>query len=168
MFAATAIVSADKQTFYREVSDQLGGLLSGETDPIANAANMAALIFAQVPDLNWAGFYFLQSPEELVLGPFQGRPACVRIAVGRGVCGTAVARRSTQRVDDVHSFAGHIACDSASRSELVVPLIRAGAVYGVLDLDSPLPGRFGAEDQGGIERLAAIYSAASAPLPRSR
>ena len=125
---------------------------------------MSALIFGQVPDLNWAGFYFLRTPEELVLGPFQGKPACVRIAVGRGVCGAAVARRSTQRVEDVRAFPGHITCDSASRSELVVPLLRAGEIYGVLDLDSPLPGRFDVEDQAGIERLAALYDAASDPL----
>ncbi|QIG50646.1 GAF domain-containing protein [Nordella sp. HKS 07] len=164
MFAATAIKSTDKKTFYRELSGQLEALLAGESDPVANAANMSALIFEQVPDLNWAGFYFLRSPQELVLGPFQGTPACVRIAVGRGVCGTAVARRATQRVEDVHSFAGHIACDSASRSELVVPLLRAGEIFGVLDLDSPMPGRFDAEDQDGIELLAAIYIAASAPI----
>lgn len=164
MFAAAAIRTSDKKSFYRELADQLEGLLTGEPDPIANAANMSALIFEQLPDLNWAGFYFLRTPEELVLGPFQGKPACVRIAVGRGVCGAAVARRSTQRVEDVHEFPGHIACDSASRSELVVPLTRGGEVYGVLDLDSPLPGRFDIEDQEGIEHLAAIYSAASAPL----
>lgn len=164
MFAAAAIRTSDKKSFYSELAGQLEGLLSGEPDPIANAANMSALIFEQVPDLNWAGFYFLRTPEELVLGPFQGKPACVRIAVGRGVCGAAVARRSTQRVEDVHEFPGHIACDSASRSELVVPLMRAGKVYGVLDLDSPSPGRFDAEDQEGIERLAAIYSAASDSL----
>lgn len=164
MFAATAIRTSDKKSFYRELAGQLEGLLSGERDPIANAANMAALIFEQVPDLNWAGFYFLRTPGELVLGPFQGRPACVRIAVGRGVCGAAVAQRSTQRVEDVDAFPGHIACDSASRSELVVPLLRAEEIYGVLDLDSPLPGRFDAEDQAGIERLAALYDAASDPL----
>ncbi len=164
MFAAAAIRTSDKTSFYRELAGQLEGLLSGERDPIANAANMSALIFGQVPDLNWAGFYFLKAPEELVLGPFQGKPACVRIAVGKGVCGAAVAQRSTQRVEDVHAFPGHIACDSASRSELVVPLLHAGKIYGVLDLDSPLPGRFDAEDQAGIERLAAVYDAASDPL----
>lgn len=164
MFAAAAIRTSDKTSFYRELAGQLEGLLSGERDPIANAANMSALIFGQVPDLNWAGFYFLKTPEELVLGPFQGKPACVRIAVGKGVCGAAVAQRGTQRVEDVHAFPGHIACDSASRSELVVPLLHAGKIYGVLDLDSPLPGRFDAEDQAGIERLAAVYDAASDPL----
>lgn len=164
MFAAKVIQSADKATFHGELAAQLEALLSGERDPIANAANMSALIFEQVPDLNWAGFYFLRTPQELVLGPFQGKPACVRIAVGRGVCGTAVAQRATQRVEDVHSFAGHIACDSASRSELVVPLLRDGEVFGVLDLDSPSPGRFDPEDQKGIERLAAIYIAASSPI----
>lgn len=166
MFAASVIQSTDKRTFYRELAVQLEALLSGERDPVANAANMSALIFELVPDLNWVGFYFLHTPQELVLGPFQGKPACVRIAVGRGVCGTAVARRATQRVEDVHSFAGHIACDSASRSELVVPLLRNGEIFGVLDLDSPRPGRFEADDQDGIERLAAIYVAASAALNR--
>ena len=124
------------------------------------AANMSALIFTSLPDLNWAGFYFLRG-DTLVLGPFQGKPACVRIAVGKGVCGTAAAERRTLRVEDVDAFPGHIACDSASRSELVVPLIRNGAVIGVLDIDSPVPARFGAIDQAGLERLAAIFVAGS-------
>lgn len=161
MFAAQAIEKLEKPDFYRELADQLNALLTGESDPIANAANTSALIFQMVPDLNWAGFYFLKSAEELVLGPFQGRPACVRIAVGRGVCGTAVAKRASVLVEDVHAFPGHIACDAASRSELVVPLMRGSEVIGVLDLDSPLPGRFDSDDQTGIERLAAIYVAAS-------
>jgi GAF domain-containing protein len=121
---------------------------------------MAALIFTTLPDLNWAGFYFLRG-DTLILGPFQGKPACVRIAVGRGVCGTAVDRRQTLRVEDVHAFPGHIACDLASRSELVVPLIQDGAAIGVLDLDSPHPARFDADDQAGIERLAAMFVAGS-------
>jgi len=162
MFAATAIRQTDKPGFYRELALQLEGLLAGESDPIANAANTSALIFEQVPDLNWAGFYFLKSPDELVVGPFQGRPACVRIKVGRGVCGTAVERRASQLVEDVHAFPGHIACDSASRSELVVPLMKEGKVLGVLDLDSPRLARFDADDQAGLERIAALYVAASA------
>lgn len=160
MFAATPIDNPNKQDFYRELAEQLGALLAGESDPIANAANMSALIFQMVPDLNWAGFYFLRSTDELVVGPFQGKPACVRIAVGRGVCGRAVERRAAVLVEDVHSFPGHIACDAASRSELVVPLMRDGEILGVLDLDSPLPSRFDLEDQAGMERLAAIYVAA--------
>lgn len=166
MFAAQAIDHSDKSQFYGELAAQLSALLDGERDPIANAANLSALIHEMVPDLNWAGFYFLQSPDELVLGPFQGKVACVRIAVGKGVCGTAVAERRTMLVPDVHAFPGHIACDAASRSELVVPLIRDGAVFGVLDLDSPLPGRFDIDDQAGFEQLAAILVDASDPIGR--
>lgn len=161
MFAAKVIESTDKPGFYREIHTQLAALLSGETDPIANAANTSALIFQMLPGLNWAGFYFLQTPDELVLGPFQGKPACVRIAVGRGVCGTAVAERKSMVVDDVDSFAGHIACDSASRSELVVPLFREGRVFGVLDLDSSSLARFDADDRAGVEALATVYVEAS-------
>jgi GAF domain-containing protein len=136
--------------------EQARALLAGEHHRIANAANLAALIFNSVPRLNWAGFYFVDDGE-LVVGPFQGRPACVRIAPGSGVCGTAMVERETQRVADVHAFAGHIACDPASRSEIVVPLITADGVVGVLDIDSPEPGRFSADDQRGFERLAAVY-----------
>ena len=161
MFALTAPSHAAKPDFYAELASQLDALLAGETDPIANAANMAALLYHAMADVNWAGFYFLRSQNELVLGPFQGKPACVRIAVGRGVCGTAVERAATMLVADVAAFPGHIACDAASRSELVVPLARDGAVFGVLDLDSPLPGRFDADDQAGIEALAALYVARS-------
>lgn len=161
MFAATTIETGDKSEFYRELASQLGGLLHGERDFIANAANLSALVFDLVPDLNWAGFYFLRPNDELVLGPFQGKVACVRIPVGKGVCGAAAAQRQTMLVPDVHAFPGHIACDAASRSELVVPLIKDGKVFGVLDLDSPTPGRFDAEDQAGFEALAAIYVAAS-------
>jgi L-methionine (R)-S-oxide reductase len=164
MFAAQALSQDDKQQFYTELATQFTALLDGEPDPIANAANLSALIFEQVPDLNWAGFYFLRSPDELVLGPFQGKVACVRIAVGKGVCGAAVAERKSMLVADVHAFPGHIACDAASRSELVVPLIRDGEVFGVLDLDSPIASRFDADDQSGFERLAAIYVTASSPL----
>lgn len=160
MFRPASISNADPREFYDELARQLEGLLAGERDMIANAANMAALIFTTLPDLNWAGFYFLQG-DTLVLGPFQGKPACVRIAVGRGVCGTAVERRQTLRVEDVQAFPGHIACDLESRSELVVPLIQDGAVLGVLDLDSPHPGRFDANDQAGLERLAAMFVAGS-------
>jgi len=156
MFQAAAISSADPREFYAELARQLEGLLAGERDAIANAANMSALIFTSVPDLNWAGFYFLKG-DMLVLGPFQGKPACVRIALGQGVCGAAAQQRRTQRIDDVNAFPGHIACDSASRSELVVPLVRGDKVWGVLDLDSPTPGRFSATDQAGLERLAVIF-----------
>lgn len=139
---------------------QLEALLAGERDFIANAAQCSAFLFHELADLNWAGFY-LAKDGELVLGPFQGKVACVRIPFGRGVCGVAAASRQIQRVDDVHAFAGHIACDSASNSELVVPLVKDGRLIGVLDLDSPLPGRFGEADQAGIEALAAILLAAS-------
>ena len=162
MFQARTIQIDDKAAFYRELAQQLEGLLAGERDPIANAANTSALLFTSLADLNWAGFYFLHSTDELVLGPFQGKPACVRIAVGRGVCGTAVERRQSMLVEDVHAFADHIACDADSRSELVVPLIREGRVLGVIDLDSPLRARFDLGDQHGIEAMAAIYLEASA------
>jgi L-methionine (R)-S-oxide reductase len=161
MFQTAKIQQADKVEFYRELSQQLNGLLDGERDMIANAANTSALMFEMLPDLNWAGFYFLKSENELVLGPFQGRTACVRIAVGRGVCGTAVAKGQSILVEDVHAFPGHIACDAASRSELVVPLHHDGRILGVIDLDSPIPSRFDAQDQDGIEALAKIFVAAS-------
>lgn len=135
---------------------QLESLLSDERDLIANCAQFAALIYHELPDLNWAGFY-LHRDGELVLGPFQGRVACVRIPLGRGVCGAAASTRLTQRVDDVHAFAGHIACDSASNSELVVPLLKQGELVGVLDLDSPLIGRFSPEDTAGMEQLVEVF-----------
>jgi GAF domain-containing protein len=135
---------------------QLESLLADERDFIANAAQFSAFIYSQVDDLNWAGFY-LNRNEELVLGPFQGQVACVRIPFGRGVCGAAAASRQTQRVEDVHEFPGHIACDSASNSELVVPLVKEGKLIGVLDLDSPKLARFSEADQRGIEQLAAIF-----------
>jgi GAF domain-containing protein len=147
---------AGKPEFYRALGRQVDALLDGEHDPIANAANISALLFQVMPDLNWAGFYFMREGE-LVLGPFQGKPACVRIAVGKGVCGTAVARRQAIVVEDVDAFPGHIACDSASRSELVVPLLRGDAIVGVIDLDSPAPGRFDADDRAGIEGVAQRY-----------
>lgn len=153
--------SGSKEELYTALGQQLSGLLAGEADAIANAANMSALLFQSLPDLNWAGFYFMRNGE-LVLGPFQGKPACVRIAVGRGVCGAAVARKTSIVVADVGAFPGHIACDSASRSELVVPLVKDGVVLGVLDLDSPNPSRFDELDREGCERLVRIYLDASA------
>jgi L-methionine (R)-S-oxide reductase len=157
-------MSHDTQTYdfteaesaYRELARDLAALLAGERDLIANAANMAALIYGALPGLNWAGFYLYKSGE-LVLGPFQGKPACVRIAMGRGVCGTAAERRQTVLVEDVHAFPGHIACDSASNSEVVIPLVRGSELVGVLDLDSPLHARFGATDARGLEALAKIF-----------
>ena len=143
---------------YAELARDLEALLSGENDLVANAANTAALIYDALPDLNWAGFYLYKSGE-LVLGPFQGKPACVRIAMGKGVCGTAASRRETVVVEDVHTFPGHIACDSASNSEIVIPLIRGSELLGVLDLDSPLHARFGAADARGLEALAKIFTA---------
>ena len=148
----------DKPQLYRGLAVQLAALLDGERDPIANAANMAALIGHGLPGLNWAGFYF-RDGAELVLGPFHGKPACVRIPIGRGVCGAAAARAGTVLVPDVHEFPGHIACDPDSRSELVVPLLEDGAVLGVLDLDSPVPGRFDEDDRSGCEQLAALFVA---------
>ncbi len=147
---------AELSLAYRQLVQQARALLSGERHVIANAANLSALLFQELADLNWAGFYFLED-DELVVGPFQGRPACVRIPLGKGVCGTAAQTGDTQRVEDVHAFPGHIACDPASRSEIVVPLIVDGAVLGVLDIDSPRPARFSAEDQAGIEALARVY-----------
>ena len=147
---------------YGRLARDLTALLAGEQDLIANAANTSALIYDALPDLNWAGFYLYKSGE-LVLGPFQGKPACVRIALGRGVCGTAAARRETVLVEDVHAFPGHIACDSASNSEIVIPLIRGGELLGVLDLDSPKLRRFGAADQRGLEALATIFVKSCAP-----
>lgn len=149
-----------KRELYQELARQARGLFAGERDAIANAANLAALIWQILPDLNWTGFYFLKG-HELVLGPFQGKPACVRIAMGTGVCGTAAAGPKTTLVSDAHRFPGHIACDGASNSELVVPLIADGGVIGVLDLDSPLFGRFDEDDAAGIETLARLWVEAS-------
>src|SRR5512139_1899189 len=153
MFATKAIDTDDKAELYRELAQQLDGLLSGERDAIANAANTAAMLFYTLTDLNWSGFYFLKSTDELVLGPFQGKPACVRIAVGRGVCGTAVQEQRTLVVQDVEQFPGHIACDSASRSEIVVPMMFDDAVLGVLDIDSPNVGRFDETDAHYLEKI---------------
>ncbi|QCI11363.1 GAF domain-containing protein [Pseudomonas putida] len=141
---------------YSLLAAQVQALFADERDFIANAAQFSAFLYSQVDDLNWAGFY-LNRNEELVLGPFQGQVACVRIPFGKGVCGAAAASRQTQRVEDVHAFPGHIACDSASNSELVIPLVKAGRLVGVLDLDSPKLARFSEADQVGLERLAAIF-----------
>lgn len=144
-----------KSELYDQLAAQLSSLLAGERDLIANAANFSALVFHALPDLNWAGFYF-EKDGELVLGPFQGQPACVRIALGRGVCGTAAANCATTIVRNVHEFPGHIACDSASNSEIVVPLMKGKQFLGVLDLDSPVLGRFDTEDAAGLETLVRI------------
>ena len=146
-----------KPELYRDLLAALDALTAGEPDAVANMANAAALLWQYLPDLNWAGFYRL-GDGELVLGPFQGKAACIRIAIGKGVCGTAAATRKTQLVEDVHAFPGHIACDAASRSELVVPLVAGGRLLGVLDLDSPLPARFDAEDARGCEAFAALLA----------
>ena len=157
MYAFAADPALPKPELYRELLSAADGLTAGEPDAVANMANVAALISEWVPELNWAGFYRLQG-EVLVLGPFAGKPACIRIPLGQGVCGTAALRKATQRVADVHAFPGHIACDGASRSELVVPVLREGEVIAVIDLDSPRPGRFDGEDQAGIEALAALVA----------
>ncbi len=147
---------SDKRAGYEQLAAQLLALLAGETDATANAANTAALIFEALPQVSWAGFYFLRGGE-LIVGPFQGKPACVRTALGRGVCGTAAAKRETLVVPDVNAFPGHIACDSAARSEVVVPLVAANRVVGVLDLDSAQLARFDEVDARGLERLAAVF-----------
>jgi L-methionine (R)-S-oxide reductase len=147
---------SDADAAYGELARDLAALLQGERDAIANAANTAALVWEALPDLNWAGFYLYKSGG-LVLGPFQGKPACVRIGLGRGVCGTAALKRETIVVEDVHAFPGHIACDSASNSEIVVPLLRGAELLGVLDLDSPKLARFGEADRRGLEKIAKIY-----------
>jgi len=156
-FELKAPVAAPKPALYRELAQQAAALLDGERDPVANAANLAALIWHTLPELNWAGFYFLKD-RELVLGPFQGKPACVRIALGKGVCGTAAEKRATVIVKNVREFPGHIACDFASNSEIVVPLIKDQALLGVLDLDSPTLSRFDEQDRAGLEALAAIWT----------
>lgn len=158
MFLASDVSRLSKADLYRELGEQLQALIKDETDPVANMANCAALIFNSVPRLNWTGFYLLKGGE-LVLGPFQGQPACVRIALGRGVCGTAAETHSTLRVADVTKFPGHIACDSASRSEIVVPLLSDDShLIGVLDVDSPELDRFDAEDEAGLSALAKIIA----------
>ncbi|AEE68806.1 Free methionine-R-sulfoxide reductase [Bordetella pertussis] len=156
MFDATPISTVSKPVFYAELAAQARALLAGEHDRIANAANFSALVYQALPDINWAGFYF-HDGQELVLGPFQGKPACVRIALSRGVCGAAASQRRTQVVPDVHAFPGHIACDAASRAEIVVPLVHKGSLLGVWDVDSPLPGRFDDEDRAGMEALCEVF-----------
>ena len=155
-FSAISL-SGSKPEQYAQLLAQARALLHGERDRIANAANLSALVYQALPDLNWVGFYFYDGTE-LVVGPFQGLPACVRIPLDKGVCGAAARTRQTQRIEDVHAFPGHIACDSASNSELVVPLVDAnGQLVGVFDLDSPLPARFSVEDQQGLEAIARAY-----------
>lgn len=155
MFHAQAL-SGSKAELYAQLLEQARALLHGERDRVANAANLSALVYHALPALNWVGFYF-HNGRELVVGPFQGQPVCVRIALGCGVCGTAAVTRQIQRVADVHAFPGHIACDSASRSELVVPLYEGDALVGVFDLDSPEPARFDDDDAAGLAALAALY-----------
>jgi GAF domain-containing protein len=150
MHVVKTAAGPSKTAAYRELIDQLAAVFSDERDGLANTANMAALLYQALPDLNWAGFYFLRAGE-LVLGPFQGKVACVRIAVGRGVCGTAARQQKTIVVPDVHEFPGHIACDAASRSEIVVPLVHNGRLLGVLDVDSPRVARFDPADAAGLE-----------------
>ncbi|MDE2410819.1 MAG: GAF domain-containing protein [Sphingomonadales bacterium] len=159
MYAFAPDPAHSKPDLYRELAEAAGALVAGEPDPVANMANVAALVWQFVDRLNWAGFYRMVDGG-LVLGPFQGKPACIRIPLGQGVCGAAAARGETQLVPDVHAFAGHIACDAASRSELVVPVIRDGRVIAVIDLDSPEPARFDSEDAAGIELLASAIAAA--------
>jgi GAF domain-containing protein len=156
MFTAAASRSTSKAGHYAELAEQASGLLAGERDRIANAANFAALIWYALPAINWCGFYFFDGAE-LVVGPFQGKPACVRIALGKGVCGTAAATRQTQVIRDVNAFPGHIACDVASRSEIVVPLIDGDRLLGVWDVDSPQVARFDDDDRAGMQRLCAIF-----------
>jgi GAF domain-containing protein len=157
MFDFKPKTDADAATAWADLLSAVDGVTLGERDPIANMANVASLLWELIPDLNWAGFYRMIGGE-LVLGPFQGRAACIRIALGSGVCGTAAATGETQLVEDVHAFSGHIACDAASASELVVPIVIAGRVEAVLDLDSPTLARFTAEDAAGAERLCALLA----------
>ncbi len=149
--------TTDTATLYADLLSAVSAITAGEPDAVANMANVAALLFEWVPDLNWAGFYRVAG-DELVLGPFQGKAACIRIAIGQGVCGRAAAEARSQLVADVHAFLGHIACDEASRSELVVPIIIAGNVRAVIDLDSPTPGRFKTADQQGVEAIASLLA----------
>ena len=162
MFTFDTATPTDKPTLYADLLAAADAVTAGEADGVANMANVAALLMQFLPDCNWTGFYRMVATEgtsgELVLGPFQGKAACIRIALGRGVCGAAAASGESQLVADVHAFPGHIACDADSRSELVVPIKRGGAVIAVIDLDSPTPARFDAEDQAGIEALAALLS----------
>jgi L-methionine (R)-S-oxide reductase len=157
----------DKPAAYEELKAQLAGLYLGERDGLANAANLSALLYHSLRDLNWAGFYLLRGAlreTELVLGPFQGKVACVRIPLGQGVCGTAAQRGETIVVPDVHAFPGHIACDAASRSEIVLPLLKNGRLWGVLDLDSPIPERFDQDDAAGLQALVDVFLQSSDPI----
>jgi L-methionine (R)-S-oxide reductase len=156
MHTVPPVPQTSKREMYLFLCEQLSSLLNGETDTVANAANTAALLFSSLPDINWAGFYFLRG-DELVLGPFQGKPACVRIPLGEGVCGTAAATGETMIVPDVNQFPGHIACDLASQSEIVVPLLSWGKVQGVLDIDSPSLNRFDEDDSEGLESIASVF-----------
>jgi L-methionine (R)-S-oxide reductase len=156
MFEWAELSTSTKTEFYKALTNQLYALLGNEHDVIANAANFSALLFHTMPDLNWAGVYFYKQGG-LVLGPFQGKPACTRIAIGKGVCGTAAERRKTIVVANVHEFPGHIACDQASNSEIVVPMIKGGQLIGVLDLDSPVLARFDEEDKAGLENLVEVF-----------
>ena len=161
MHTLEPLPAGDKASAYAELARSLRALLEGEPDLVACAANMAALLYWSLPELNWAGFYLVEPRTgDLLLGPFQGKPACIRIPIGKGVCGTAAARRETLVVADVHAFEGHIACDSASNSEVVVPILDGERLIGVLDLDSPVPARFDAEDARGLELLVQVFVAA--------
>ena len=157
VFTPVAVTPAEQ---WDELANAVAAITADEPDMVANMANVAALIWQAIPDLNWAGFYRFDGTE-LVLGPFQGKPACIRIPLDKGVCGAAARLRTTQLVEDVHAFPGHIACDTASRSELVVPIVRGNKLVGVLDLDSPIPGRFGAVDQRGAQRLIELFFSTS-------
>ncbi len=163
----TSTLTGTKPEQYAQLLAQARALMEGESDRTANAANLSALVYHALPDLNWVGFYF-HDGRELVVGPFQGLPACVRIPLGRGVCGTAASTRQTQRIADVHDFPGHIACDAASQSEVVVPLVVDGELVGVFDLDSPRTDRFDAEDQAGLEAIARAFEASLRPAERAR
>ena len=169
MFSSHSLADLSKPEQYAALLEQAQALMSGEPNRIANAANLSALVMASLPELNWVGFYFFDG-QELVLGPFQGKPACLRIPLDRGVCGAAASTRQTQLVPDVHAFAGHIACDAASRAEIVVPLIHQGQLLGVWDVDSPVAGRFDLEDQRGMQALCHLFLQTldhnlSAPIP---
>ena len=156
MFITSSLANLPKPQQYQDLMSQARGLFDGEANPIANAANLSALVMQSLPDLNWAGFYFYDGVE-LVLGPFQGKPACIRIPLDRGVCGAAARTQTTQLVPDVHAFPGHIACDAASQSEIVVPLVHHGRLLGVWDVDSPVVGRFDEEDRAGMQSLCALF-----------
>ena len=163
MSATVPRLTGDIAEQYQQLADSARALVAGETDRIANAANLSSLIYHSLPQLNWAGFYFYDGTE-LVVGPFQGKPACIRIPLTRGVCGAAARTRQTQRVDDVHAVPDHIACDADSRSEIVIPLIADDTLIGVLDIDSPVPQRFSVGDQTGLEQIAAVFVEALPPL----